>query len=141
MKNLILASAAFSIIFASCQNKQVENKDQKLSEQAIAIHDEIMPQIPHFDKTTLLIDSILINLPAIKSSKTDLDTTNTRADLNNLKDSIENATDNMMTWMKDYDAMNEDEDYQQKEVNKISEMKKQFERVSVNIKTSLSKFN
>ncbi len=141
MKNLILASAAFSIIFASCQNKQVENKDQKLSEQAIAIHDEIMPQIPHFDKTTLLIDSILINLPAIKSSKTDLDTTNTRADLNNLKDSIENATDNMMTWMKDYDAMNEDEDYQQKEVNKISEMKKQFERVSENIKTSLSKFN
>lgn len=141
MKKLILLSAAFSIAFASCQNKQVENKDQKLSEQAIAIHDEIMPQISQFDKTTIKIDSIISNLATIKATKADLDTAKTRVDLTNLKDSIENATDHMMTWMKDYDAMNEDEAYQQKEVDKISAMKKQFDRVSEQIKTSLAAFN
>ncbi|MBV2226692.1 MAG: transposase [Sphingobacterium mizutaii] len=141
MKKLILLSAAFSIAFASCQNKQVENKDQKLSEQAIAIHDEIMPQISQFDKTTIKIDSIISNLATIKATKADLDTTKTRVDLTNLKDSIENATDHMMTWMKDYDAMNEDEAYQQKEVDKISAMKNQFDRVSEQIKTSLAAFN
>ncbi|MGX1641963.1 MULTISPECIES: transposase [Sphingobacterium] len=141
MKKLILLSAAFSIAFASCQNKQVENKDQKLSEQAIAIHDEIMPQISQFDKTTIKIDSIISNLATIKATKADLDTAKTRVDLTNLKDSIENATDHMMTWMKDYDAMNEDEAYQQKEVDKISAMKNQFDRVSEQIKTSLAAFN
>ena len=141
MKKLILLSAAFSIAFASCQNKLVENKDQKLSEQAIAIHDEIMPQISQFDKTTIKIDSIISNLATIKATKADLDTAKTRVDLTNLKDSIENATDHMMTWMKDYDAMNEDEAYQQKEVDKISAMKNQFDRVSEQIKTSLAAFN
>lgn len=141
MKKLIVLSAAISIAFVSCQNKQVENKDQKLSEQAIAIHDEIMPQISQFDKTTVVIDSIITNLATIKTSKADLDTANTRVELTNLKDSIEDATDHMMTWMKDYDAMNEDEAYQQKEVDKITSMKKQFERVSEQIKTSLAAFN
>lgn len=141
MKKLILLSAAFSIAFVSCQNKQVENKDQKLSEQAIAIHDEIMPQISQFDKSTIKIDSIISNLAAIKGEKADLDTAKTRVDLTNLKDSIEDATDHMMTWMKDYDATNEDEVYQQKEVDKISAMKKQFDRVAEQIKTSLAAFN
>lgn len=141
MKKLILLSAAFSIAFVSCQNKQNENKDQKLSEQAIAIHDEIMPQISQFDKSTIKIDSIISNLAAIKGEKADLDTAKTRVDLTNLKDSIEDATDHMMTWMKDYDATNEDEAYQQKEVNKISAMKKQFDRVAEQIKTSLAAFN
>lgn len=141
MKKLFLLSAAFSIAFASCQNKQVENKDQKLSDQAIAIHDEIMPQISSFDKTTIVIDSIINNLATIKTSKAELDTAKARVDLSNLKDSIENATDNMMTWMKDYDAMNEDETYQQKEVDKITAMKKQFERVSENIKSTLAAYN
>ncbi|WP_312696630.1 transposase [Sphingobacterium mizutaii] len=141
MKKLILLSAAFSIAFVSCQNKQVENKDQKLSEQAIAIHDEIMPQISQFDKSTIKIDSIINNLAAIKGEKADLDTAKTRVDLTNLKDSIEDATDHMMTWMKDYDATNEDEAYQQKEVDKISAMKKQFDRVAEQIKTSLAAFN
>src|SRR5690606_20468601 len=115
--------AAFSIAFVSCQNKQVENKDQKLSEQAIAIHDEIMPQISQFDKSTIKIDSIISNLAAIKGEKADLDTAKTRVDLTNLKDSIE------------------DEAYQQKEVDKISAMKKQFDRVAEQIKTSLAAFN
>ena len=141
MKKLIVLSAAISFAFVSCQNKQVENKDQKLSEQAIAIHDEIMPQISQFDKTTVVIDSILTNLATIKTSKADLVTANTRVELTNLKDIIEDATDHMMTWMKDYDAMNEDETYQQKEVDKITSMKKQFERVSEQIKTSLAAFN
>lgn len=141
MKKLILLSAAFSFAFVSCQNKQVENKDQKLSEQAIAIHDEIMPQISQFDKSTIKIDSIISNLAAIKGEKADLDTAKTRVDLTNLKDSIEDATDHMMTWMKDYDATNEDEAYQQKEVDKISAMKKQFDRVAEQIKTSLAAFN
>jgi hypothetical protein len=141
MKKLILLGAAFSVVFASCQSKQVENKDQKLSEQAIAVHDEIMPQISHFDKSTIVIDSVLSNLAAIKETQTTLDTAKTRVDLTNLKDSIENATDNMMTWMKVYDPENVDETYQQKEVDKINAMKNQFDRVSENIKTLLAPFN
>ncbi len=85
--------------------------------------------------------SIISNLAAIKGEKADLDTAKTRVDLTNLKDSIEDATDHMMTWMKDYDATNEDEAYQQKEVDKISAMKKQFDRVAEQIKTSLAAFN
>ncbi|MFD1165857.1 transposase [Sphingobacterium daejeonense] len=141
MKKLILLGAAFSVVLASCQSKQVENKDQKLSEQAIAVHDEIMPQISHFDKSTIVIDSVLTNLATIKETQTTLDTAKTRVDLTNLKDSIENATDNMMTWMKDYDPENVDETYQQKEVDKINAMKNQFDRVSENIKTLLAPFN
>ena len=141
MKKLILLGAAFSVVLASCQSKQVENKDQKLSEQAIAVHDEIMPQISHFDKSTIVIDSVLSNLATIKETQTTLDTAKTRVDLTNLKDSIESATDNMMTWMKDYDPENVDETYQQKEVDKINAMKNQFDRVSENIKTLLAPFN
>ena len=141
MKNLIFLGAALSLAIVSCQNKQTQNNDQKLSEQAIALHDEIMPEISHFDKSTILIDSVLTNLAVIKENKADLDTTNTRHDLTNLKDSIENATDNMMTWMKDYDTKNEDEAYQQKEVDKINALKGQFDRVSEQIKTLLAPFN
>jgi len=123
------------------KTNRLKTRIKNFLNRQFAIHDEIMPQISQFDKTTIKIDSIISNLATIKATKANLDTAKTRVDLTNLKDSIEDATDHMMTWMKDYDATNEDEAYQQKEVDKISAMKNQFDRVSEQIKTSLAAFN
>ncbi len=140
MKNLALMAVGFSLALTACQNNS-ETENQKLAAEAMKVHDEIMPQISSFDRSTIKIDSILSNLTEIKASKADLDTTATRQDLSNLKDSIEAATDNMMVWMKDYDATSTDAAYQQKELDKITAMKKQFERVGEHITKSLTPFN
>lgn len=140
MKNLAFIALGISMISVSCQNNQ-ETQNQKLGAEAIRIHDEIMPQISTFDKTTVKIDSILAHLADIKTLKADLDTTAARVELTSLKDSIEAATDNMMTWMKDYDATSTDEAYQQKELDKITIMQKQFESVNGQINKSLTPFN
>ncbi|MVZ67493.1 transposase [Sphingobacterium sp. DK4209] len=140
MKNLAFIALGISMISVSCQNNQ-ETQNQKLGAEAIRIHDEIMPQISTFDKTTVKIDSILAHLADIKTLKADLDTTAARVELTSLKDSIEAATDNMMTWMKDYDATSTDETYQQKELDKITIMQKQFESVNGQINKSLTPFN
>lgn len=140
MKNLALMAVGFSLALTACQNNS-ETENQKLAAEAMKVHDEIMPQISSFDRSTIKIDSILSNLTEIKASKADLDTTATRQDLSNLKDSIEAATDNMMVWMKDYDATSTDAAYQQKELDKITAMKQQFERVGEHITKSLTPFN
>ncbi len=140
MKNLAVIALGMSMISVSCQNNQ-ETQNQKLGAEAIRIHDEIMPQISTFDKTTVKIDSILAHLADIKAVKADLDTTAARVELTSLKDSIEAATDNMMTWMKDYDATSTDDAYQQKELDKITTMQKQFENVNSQINKSLTPFN
>ncbi|MCT1525549.1 MULTISPECIES: transposase [Sphingobacterium] len=141
MKNLAFITLGISMAMVSCQNKTDETKNQKLGAEAIRIHDEIMPQISTFDKTTVKIDSILANLAEIKATKADLDTAATRVELTNLQDSIEAATDNMMTWMKDYDAASTDDAYQQKELDKITAMQKQFESVTSQINKTLTPFN
>lgn len=140
MKKLGITAMMLSLAFGACQNSNVQNNDQKLAEEAISIHDEIMPQIPKFDKTTVKIDSILNNLNNLTEESGTLDTTALKSELSELKDSIENATDNMMTWMRDYDAANEEEAYQRQEVEKITQMKNQFDRVQEQISQSLGKF-
>lgn len=139
MKKVFITAVALSVALWSCQNSDVQNNDQKLAKQAIEIHDEIMPQIPHFDKTTIKIDSMLNNLNTLLESDSDLDTTQVRTELSELRDSIETATDNMMTWMKEYDSANEQEAYQQQEVEKVTAMKEQFDRVQQQINRSLGK--
>lgn len=139
MKKLALATFALSAAFWSCQNQDVQNNDQKLAKQAIEIHDEIMPQIPKFDQTAVTIDSILTNLNVLAEEDSSIDTAALKTELSALKDSIETATDNMMTWMKDYDSANQEESYQQREVEKISQMKEQFDRVQEQMKQTLGK--
>lgn len=140
MKKLFYIALGASLVLGSCQQKSTKNAvaDQKLTEEAIAIHDEIMPQIAVFDRNTVKIDSLLANLSEIKKTNSEVDTTTLKNELTTLKRNLEDATDNMMTWMKDYNPDSTDIDYQKAEVEKVREMKKQFEDVSAESTKKLS---
>lgn len=141
MKKFFYLLAASAIIFGSCQQKSTKEavKHQQLSEEAIAIHDEIMPQIAHFDKTSLKVDSILANLNKLLQKDPKADTSAIKTELITLKSNLEAATDNMMTWMKEYAPDSTDVDYQQAEIERIKAMKKQFEDVSLESNKKLGK--
>lgn len=132
MKNIILFGASALLLWTSCQStsKNDSAKVEEISKEAIIIHDEIMPQIAHFDRTTIKIDSLL---------ETSIDDS-TKNELSQLKLNLENATDNMMTWMRDYSLDSTDIKYQEAELVKIKEMKKQFEDVSLESNTKLAAF-
>lgn len=140
MKKSFYVALGASLVLLSCQQKSTKNAvaDQKLTEEAIAIHDEIMPQIAVFDRNTVKIDSLLANLSDIKKTNSEIDTTKLKNELTTLKRNLEDATDNMMTWMKDYNPDSTDIDYQKAEVEKVREMKKQFEDVSAESTKKLS---
>ncbi|WP_140938440.1 transposase [Sphingobacterium lumbrici] len=140
MKKLFYITLGASLALASCQQKSTKNEiaDNKLTEEAIAIHDEIMPQIAEFDRNTVKIDSLLANLSDIKRTHSGIDTTTLKNELTILKRNLEDATDNMMTWMKDYKPDSADIDYQKAEIVKIREMKQQFEDVSAESTKKLS---
>jgi len=142
MKNLYYILSISTLAFTACQNSSspVSQSHQKLMEEAIQIHDEIMPQISHFDRATVKIDSILSNLNAVVASNPSADTAAIKADLTLLKSNLENATDNMMTWMKDYAPDSTDISYQQAEIEKVKAMKKQFEDVSLESNKKLGSF-
>lgn len=127
---------------ASCQNIKEEKNDPKvISQQAIEVHDEIMPQISTFDKHSILIDSLLDNLAGMQNSSNALDTATTRRDLTQLKADLESATDKMMLWMKDYEPDSADATYQKAEVERISNLKNEFETVSKSAEKVLTPFN
>lgn len=133
MKNIIYLSAATALLtLGSCQNNSTSDvsKSEELSKEAIVVHDEIMPQISHFDRTSVKIDSLL---------QSNIDE-QTKSDLVQLKSNLEKATDEMMTWMKDYAYDSTDVAYQESELVKIKAMKKQFEDVSMESNTKLSSF-
>ncbi|MCA5006336.1 transposase [Sphingobacterium bovistauri] len=142
MKKIILAGIVGLITFNSCQQKSTKDSTeiQKLSAEAIVVHDEIMPQISHFDRATIKIDSILENLAGIAQKDNTIDTATVKSDLETLKVNLEDATDNMMTWMRDYAPDSTDVSYQKVEIEKIKAMKKQFEDVSLESNTKLGKF-
>lgn len=142
MNKVFYLLSASAILLASCQQPATKEavKDQQLSEEAIKIHDEIMPQIAHFDKTTVKIDSILADLGHVLKKDAKADTTVIKSELISLKSNLEAATDNMMTWMKEYTPDSTDVAYQQAEIEKIKAMKKQFEDVSLESNKKLGKF-
>ncbi len=132
MKNIIYLSAITIIAFGSCQNnaKTESLKYEEIGKETMVIHDEIMPKISHFDRATLKIDSLLqTNLEA-----------STKDELIKLKSNLEQATDQMMTWMKDYAFDSTNVAYQEAELVKIKAMKKQFDDVSLESNTKLSSF-
>ena len=142
MKKIILAAVVGFATLSSCQQQSTKDstQHQALSEEAIKIHDEIMPQISSFDRATLKIDSILENLASLAQKDNSLDTAVVKSDLETLKTNLEDATDNMMTWMRDYAPDSTDVTYQKSEIEKVKIMKKQFEDVSLESNTKLGKF-
>lgn len=142
MKKTILAAIIALATLNSCQQQSNNDASQlkNLSEEAIQVHDEIMPQIAHFDRATLKIDSILENLGSIAKKDNTLDTATVKSELETLKQNLESATDNMMTWMRDYTPDSIDVAYQKAEIEKVKAMKKQFEDVSLESNTKLGKF-
>ena len=142
MKRIILASCVALTTMISCQQKSTKEatQNQEFAAEAIKVHDEIMPQISHFDRATVKIDSILENLSSIASKDKALDTAVVKVELETLKANLEAATDNMMTWMKDYAPDSTDVNYQSSQLEKVKAMKKQFEDVSLESNTKLGKF-
>ncbi len=145
MKKLTLCVITLASVatISACQQtaKNEDNNSQALSVKAIEVHDEIMPQISTFDKHTVLIDSLLGDLSAVKAAHPDLDTTNTRKDLTTLKDDLDAATDKMMVWMHEYTTDSTDIEYQKAEVNRISQLKTEFEKVTAEANRLLAPFN
>jgi len=137
--NKIALLAVASLAIAACETTGTNNI-KALQDSTIKIHDEIMPQIAHFDRDVIKIDSILANLKLIKESKTSLDTTNARKDLDILKANLESATDHMMDWMKDYNPDSSDVKYFEVELQKVSDMKKIFDNVSKESQEKLKNF-
>ncbi|EFK58133.1 transposase [Sphingobacterium spiritivorum] len=143
MKNLaylLLAGSAFAV---SCQNSGDQKKGgdiETIKKEAIAIHDEIMPQISTFDKNTVRIDSILTNIAALKAKNAALDTAAARTELSALKSKLEQATGSMEDWMMEYAVDSTNVEYQQKELEKVNTMKKLFTDVSAESKTILGKY-
>ena len=142
MKKIILAAVVGFATLSSCQQQSTKDatQHQHFADEAIKIHDEIMPQISSFDRATLKIDSILENLASLAHKDKSLDTAVVKSDLEALKTNLEDATDNMMTWMRDYAPDSTDVAYQKAEIEKVKIMKKQFEDVSLESNTKLGKF-
>ncbi|WP_133228670.1 transposase [Sphingobacterium corticibacter] len=138
----VAALGLTTVMMTACQNNENKTTDNNtdpkaLSAQAIEVHDEIMPQISKFDKTSVKIDSILNGLPMSKDQDAELDTAAIRTELVALKSDIESATDGMMDWMRNYRLDSLDVTYQQSEVERIKLMRAEFEKVNQQIETKM----
>ncbi len=139
--NKIAFVAITSLAIAACGTQGNGATGVKaLQDSTIKIHDEIMPQIAHFDRDAVKIDSILANLKNLKTTKSDLDTNLTRKELSTLKANLESATDHMMDWMKGYNPDSTDVKYFETELQKVSDMKKIFDNVSKESQDKLKNF-
>ncbi|MNK34710.1 hypothetical protein D3C87_532220 [compost metagenome] len=139
--NKIAFVAIASLAIAACGTQGNGTTGVKaLQDSTIKIHDEIMPQIAHFDRDAVKIDSILANLKNLKTTKADLDTNLTRKELSTLKANLESATDHMMDWMKGYNPDSTDVKYFETELQKVSDMKKIFDSVSKESQDKLKNF-
>ncbi len=139
--NKIAFVAIASLAIAACGTQGNGATGVKaLQDSTIKIHDEIMPQIAHFDRDVVKIDSILANLKNLKTTKSDLDTNLTRKELSTLKANLESATDHMMDWMKGYNPDSTDVKYFETELQKVSDMKKIFDNVAKESQDKLKNF-
>jgi len=147
MKKSIFPIAAAFLLLAACNggNSDTVEIDQ-LRDEAIAIHDEIMPQISAFDRNTVKIDSLLSNLPELKAANPDIDTAQVRTDLSGLKDRLDEATNAMMDWMTGFDVDPQDKSaaeiktYYEKEVDKVKEMMALFDEAAKESAEKLAQF-
>ncbi len=147
MKKTVFLAGVATLLLCACNNGNNDAREiDRLREEAIAIHDEIMPQIGIFDRNTVKIDSLLANLPQLKAAYVDLDTVQTRAELAALKGKLEGATDAMMEWMTEFDVDPQDKSaeetkaYYKEEIQKVTDMKQLFEEVSKESTDKLAQF-
>ncbi|WP_257668054.1 transposase [Parapedobacter tibetensis] len=147
MKKMMFLASTVAILLSACNGGgDGANKIEQLRGEAIAIHDEIMPQISVFDRNSVKIDSLLANLPQLQTAYPDLDTTQTRVDLSALKAKLEQATDSMMDWMTEFDVDPQDKstteikEYYEEEVGKVKDMKQLFDQVSKESTDKLAQF-
>jgi len=139
MKSFLLAGTfvlSALIFIVACGGSGKDPEIQKLKEETIAVHDEIMPQVATFDRHTVKIDTILINLDSLYQANPSLDTAGIRHELATLKDRLESATDQMMTWMMEFEddpqgmSSEEVKAYYESELAKITKMRDLFNDVS-----------
>lgn len=141
-----LGSVAWALTAACSGGGGDAAEIEQLRNEAIAVHDEIMPQISAFDRNTIKIDSLLANLPQLRATNPDLDTTQVRSELTALKGRLEGATDTMMDWMTEFKVDLEDQTnvaakaYYAEEIRKVTEMKRLFEDVSKESADKLAQF-
>ena len=134
------------LLLAACNGGSDASEVDRLREEAIAVHDEIMPQISAFDRNTVKIDSLLAHLPQLKEAYPDMDTVQTRTELTALKNRLEQATGSMMDWMTEFDVDPQDKStdeikaYYEAEVKKVKDMKQLFEEVSKESTDKLAQF-
>ena len=145
-KILFLASVAILLLSACNGGNNDANEIERLRQEAIDIHDEIMPQISIFDRNTVKIDSLLAHLPELQATNADLDTAQTRVELTALKGKLEQATDAMMEWMTEFDVDPQDKsaaevkEYYEEEIRKVKDMKLLFDEVSKESTDKLAQF-
>jgi len=91
---LLLGLSGF---MAACQ------PDYQVRDQAIAVHDEIMPKMEPFVQTSMRIDTLLLHLDSLHAIHPDLDTLHLREELTLLRDQITTANDAMNEWMHGFE--------------------------------------
>ncbi|MGV3763689.1 transposase [Parapedobacter sp.] len=146
MKKMIFPAVA-ALLLVACNGGGSDTVEiDQLRDEAIAIHDEIMPQISAFDRNSVKIDSILSSLSELKAANPNIDTVQVRTDLSALKVRLEGATNAMMDWMTGFDVDPQDKSaaetksYYEKEVEKVKEMKVTFDEVSKESVEKLAQF-
>lgn len=147
MKKFIFPAAAAFLLLAACNDGGSDSAEiDRLRDEAIAIHDEIMPQISAFDRNTVKIDSVLSSLPDLKAANPDIDTAQVRTDLSGLKDRLNEATDAMMDWMTNFEVDPQDKSaaeikaYYEQEVEKVKDMKVLFDDAATESAEKLAQF-
>ncbi|TCK85278.1 hypothetical protein [Albibacterium bauzanense] len=145
MKPILLSALSLLLLITACNTK--DNSTKQLQDEVIAIHDEVMPMMATFTHTSIKIDSILNNWETIKLEHSEIDTTEQKAKLINLKKEIEASNDAMNDWMHelnlDYESMSETEtqEYLQNERLKVQDINTRFKTVAEESASVLSIFN
>jgi len=144
MKNQLLIAFSFLCLTACSSNGKTEN--ESLQKEVIAVHDEVMPLMGSFVRNEMLIDSLLKQMPALKTADPSLDTSAQKVRLSSLKVKLESATDAMNKWMQDlnlhYEGMSEQEvkAYLEEEKRKVDQINQQFKEADTESKEVLSPY-
>src|SRR5690606_41367558 len=97
MKKTMFPAAVAFLLLAACNGGNSDTAEiDRLRDEAIAIHDEIMPQISAFDRNAVKLDSLLSSFPELKAANPDIDTAQARSDLSGLEVDREEATNDIL---------------------------------------------
>ena len=144
MKNQILIAISFLCLAGCSAGKNDEN--EALQKEVIAVHDEVMPMMGSFVRNEMLIDSLLKNMKALKTTDPSLDTAAHKARLSSLKVKLESATDAMNKWMQDleldFEGMSDQEvkAYLEEEKRKVEQINQQFKEADTESKEVLTPY-